>query len=75
MPKDKPVLLISGGLDPVGHQGEDVAALYDTYRALGMHNVSLVICEEDRHEILNETDRTAVYEQIGIWLEERNGSE
>ena len=72
MPTDKPVLLISGGLDPVGHQGEDVAALYDTYRELGMNRVSLILCEEDRHEILNETDRRAVYQQIGKWLEERN---
>ncbi len=70
MPKDLPILLISGGKDPVGHQGEDVAALCDLFREIGMEQVALIICEEDRHEILNETDRQAVFQQIEQWLGE-----
>lgn len=69
MPKDQPVLLIAGGQDPVGHQGEDVAALYDTFRNLGMEQTTLILCEDDRHEILNETDRQQVFAQIVGWLD------
>lgn len=70
MPKELPMLLIAGGKDPVGHQGEDVAALCDMFREMGMEQVTLIICEEDRHEILNETDRQAVFRQIERWMDD-----
>ncbi len=69
MPKDLPILMIAGGQDPVGHQGEDVAALCDLFREIGMEQVTLILCEEDRHEILNETNRQAVYRQIDQWMD------
>lgn len=69
MPKELPILMIAGGQDPVGHQGEDVAVLCDLFREIGMEQVTLILCEEDRHEILNETDRQAVYRQIEKWMD------
>lgn len=69
MPKELPVLMIAGGQDPVGHEGEDVAILCDIFREMGMEQVTLILCEEDRHEILNETDRQAVYRQIEKWMD------
>lgn len=69
MPKELPILMIAGGQDPVGHQGEDVAALCDLFRNMGMEQVTLILCEEDRHEILNEIDRQAVYHQIDKWMD------
>ncbi len=69
MPKELPVLMIAGGQDPVGHQGEDVAVLCDMFREMGMEQVTLILCEEDRHEILNETDRQGVYRQIEKWMD------
>lgn len=70
IPKKLPVLMIAGGQDPVGHQGEDVAALCDLFREeIGMEQVTLILCEEDRHEILNELDRQAVYSQIEKWMD------
>ena len=41
------------------------------YRDAGIKDVSLKLCENDRHEVLNEQDRQQVYEYIWSWMEER----
>ncbi|MCR5510243.1 MAG: alpha/beta hydrolase [Lachnospiraceae bacterium] len=71
MPKNLPVLLVSGEEDPVGNYGEGVKQVYESYKALGMEDVTLKLYKDDRHEILNETDHDQVYEDILKWIEER----
>lgn len=68
MPKDLPVLIVSGEDDPVGNFGKDPKAVYETFKAVGMKNLDLKLYPNDRHEILNETDKALVYEDIYNWL-------
>ncbi len=65
-----PILVISGELDPVG--GKDaVGKLAAAYRRLEFTDVTEKIFPGDRHEILNENDREAVYAYIAAWLGEK----
>lgn len=69
IPKDLPLLLVAGTEDPVGHYGKDVPKLGARYQRLGIQDVSVKLYPGDRHEILNETDRAAVYDDISRWIE------
>ena len=68
--KTLPVLFTSGAEDPVGNFGKGVRKGYEKYRAAGIQDVSLRLYTGDRHEILNETDREQVYQDLLEWLEE-----
>lgn len=57
IPKDLPLLLVSGAEDPVGSFGKGVEAVQDQHRQCGIRDVRMKLYEGDRHEILNETDR------------------
>lgn len=70
IPKTLPVLFTSGAEDPVGNFGKGVRKVYEKYRAAGIQDVSLRLYTGDRHEILNETDREQVYQDLLEWLEE-----
>ena len=69
IPKALPLLLTAGAQDPVGNFGKSVSELYEIYQKAGIQDVSLKLYENDRHEILNETDRQDVYGDIAAWLE------
>lgn len=68
--KDLPVFFVAGADDPVGNFGKGVRKVYEKYKAAGMKKVDIKLYRDDRHEILNETDRGQVYEDIYLWLEE-----
>lgn len=68
MPPELPVLFASGAEDPVGNYGKGVKAVYQAFLDLGMKNVRLKLYENDRHEILNETDKLKVYDDIYLWI-------
>lgn len=68
MQKDVPLFLVSGADDPVGGLGEGVKKVYDKFQASGIKDVTYKLYETDRHEILNETDKEKVYEDICAWL-------
>ena len=70
-PKELPLLVISGAKDPVGDFGKGVTAVYEKFKAAGIKDVSLKLYEDGRHEILNETNRQEVYEDILQWLADR----
>jgi alpha-beta hydrolase superfamily lysophospholipase len=71
IPKDLPVFCISGELDPVG-VNEGVMALVNRYKdELGLSDVSYRIYPGARHEILNETNRDEVHDDIVAWLNAR----
>ena len=56
LPKELPVLLVSGADDPVGNMGKGVKKLAAYYRKQGMKNLRMVLFENSRHEFLNERD-------------------
>lgn len=66
--KDLPIYLFSGKLDPVGMQGKSVRWLVQTYKSLGIEDVTLKLYEGGRHEMLNEINREEVISDIVSWL-------
>lgn len=71
IPEDLPILLVSGGDDPIGDFGKGVEKAARQLQDAGLSDVTLRLFEGDRHEILNETNRDQVYEEIGAWCRER----
>lgn len=68
MPKELPVLFVSGADDPVGDYGKGVNKACRSFMDVGMENVQMKLYSDDRHEILNETDRENIYEDIYLWI-------
>lgn len=68
MPKDLPVLFVAGKEDPVGDYGQGVEKAYRSFQDIGMKNVRMKLYEGDRHELLNESVRKKVYEDIYQWI-------
>ncbi len=59
IPKDLPIILLSGDKDPVGDMGEGVKKLYNIYKSLGF-NVNMKLYKDARHKILSELNRDEV---------------
>ena len=74
IPKDLPILIVSGDDDPVGQLGKGVKKTYNAFVKAGIRDVSCKLFENDRHEILNETDRQDVYAYLYDWLEKHSGT-
>ena len=70
MPRELPVLFISGEKDPVGGFGKGVRTVEKLFRETGMRSVECRLYPEDRHELLNEVDRQEVYEDILDWIKQ-----
>lgn len=70
IPKTLPTYIVSGTGDPVGDYGRGVRRAYDSLKAVGMKNVKLKLYEGGRHELLNETNRDEIMEDIYGWLKE-----
>ncbi len=68
IPKDLPLLIISGEEDPIGEYGKVPKELYDTYLKLGLTKVQLKLYNGARHEVLNETNKKEVYEDLKNWV-------
>ncbi len=68
--KNLPILFVSGKDDPVGDLGKGVARVYRRFKRAGIKEVDCVLYPNDRHEVLNETDKSKVYKRIAAWLKE-----
>lgn len=68
MNKDMPIFFVSGEDDPVGSFGKGVKKSYDMAKDAGVKDVSIKLYPKDRHEILNETDRENVYQDLYDWI-------
>lgn len=66
--KNLPILFISGKNDPVGNFGKGVLESFNLYKKAGLKNVSVKFYENKRHEVLNETNRYEVYDDIVYWI-------
>lgn len=71
IPKQLPLLMLSGAADPVGDYGRAVEKVYESYLEHGLQNVQMKLYENDRHELLNETDREMAYGDIYRWILQR----
>jgi alpha-beta hydrolase superfamily lysophospholipase len=69
IPKDLPVYLASGSLDPVGEKGRGPQRVADQLTRLGVRDVTVRLWPDARHEILNETNRDEVMDDFVEWLD------
>lgn len=68
VPKSLPVLMLSGLEDPVGDYGVGVKKAYSSIAASGVKNINLKLYQFNRHELLNEPDKTTVMQDIYDWI-------
>lgn len=69
VPKDKPILLISGDMDPVGDYGRGIMDIYDKLIATNHSKAQIKLYSLARHEILNEINKDEVYEDLLSYIE------
>lgn len=63
-----PIYFISGEEDALGDYGEGIKKLYSMYSKAGYSNMKFRILSNCRHEVLNEVDKTYIFEAISEWL-------
>lgn len=69
IPKDLPVLFITGEKDIVSQNAATVHDLEARYKANGMTDVSGIYYPDARHELLNEINRDSVQQDVLAWIE------
>ena len=69
MDPDIPVYFFSGDRDPVGSMGKGVRTVEKLFREAGCRDVTVKLYPGGRHEMLNETNRQEVMEDLLAWLE------
>ncbi len=72
LPRELPVLLLSGELDPAIRFGADTRNLHLKYQRCGLDKTEMRLFEGGRHEMLNERNKTEVWAHILRWI--RNNS-
>lgn len=65
---DLPVLLMSGDADPIAGGGALIETVAQRYRDAGLHDVTVRLYPQARHEIFNETNRDEVTRELIDWL-------
>lgn len=68
VPENLPVLLFSGEKDPVG-SGDGVNKVAKQLRAAGVKQVDVKLYPDGRHEMFNELNREAVWQDVAAWVE------
>lgn len=68
VPKDLPILILSGADDPVGQKGEGPVKTFQAFQAAGITDVTLDLFDGARHELQNETCKDEVTAEIVEWL-------
>ncbi|MFT7684140.1 MAG: alpha-beta hydrolase superfamily lysophospholipase [Moritella dasanensis] len=68
IPNKLPIYIFSGDKDPVGLQGKGVLALEQHIRANGCANVQCKLYPDGRHEMLNESNANAVFNDVTDWV-------
>lgn len=71
MDKTLPVLFVSGAKDPVGNMSRGVLACIDAFKRSGLRSISIKLYPDGRHEMLNESNKDEVYQDILAWLQAR----
>lgn len=68
VPKNLPIFLISGDMDPVGNYGKGIREVERRLRNEHLTDLTVKLYKDDRHELINETDREIVFEDILKWI-------
>ncbi|CAM3404816.1 alpha/beta hydrolase [Pseudostreptobacillus hongkongensis] len=68
--QDLPILLISGGKDPLGNFGKGIEKLDGIMKSEGL-NTTVIIYDGSRHELLHELNKEEVMNDILKWIESK----
>ncbi len=68
IPKNLPILFISGSLDPIGTKSLGVKAMIKRLTKYGLSELTSIFYENARHEIFNEINRDEVFKDLIEWL-------
>ncbi len=68
IPKELPVMLLSGAKDPVGKMGVGVRQVFEQLKAVGVSDIEINLIPDARHETLNETNRNEVEKLCLDWM-------
>lgn len=68
IPDSLPLLLASGAQDPVCDRGEGTERAAELLRESGLHDLTVRIYEEDRHDLLHEVDRDRIQAELLDWI-------
>jgi alpha-beta hydrolase superfamily lysophospholipase len=68
VPKELPILFISGSADPVGGPENLITKLYKTYKFMEIKDLELKLYPKARHEILLELNKEEVISDCLNWL-------
>lgn len=68
IPRKLPILLISGDCDPVGEMGKGVKRVYNSFKRLGLSDVTMKLYHGARHELIHETNKEEVFTDIASWV-------
>lgn len=68
IPSNLPIYIFGGDKDPVGRMGKGIPALAKKLQQTGHTQVSHKLYKDGRHEMLNETCKQQVYNDISEWL-------
>lgn len=68
IPKDLPILFISGELDPIGENSKGVKKAVNLYKKSGIKDVKCKIYLGDRHELINEKNKEEIYSDVLEWI-------
>lgn len=71
VPHKLPIYLFGGDKDPVGRLGKGIPALAQKLRQTGHDNVTTKLYKDGRHEMLNETCKEQVYNDINTWIHQQ----
>ncbi len=70
IPRNLPMLFVSGADDPVGNYGKGVKQAVRTVQKAGVRDVTMKLYPGGRHEILNDREHEEVYEDVLSFYEE-----
>ncbi|MHA1150133.1 MAG: serine aminopeptidase domain-containing protein [Promethearchaeota archaeon] len=68
IPKDLPLYVFAGKLDPVSRRTKDIEPLLKRYFSYGIREVAVKFYEAGRHEMFNEINRDEVIKDLVDWL-------
>ena len=69
IPEELPMFLVGGKEDPVGNYGTDVRWAYFLLVLARIKNIKYKIYDNSRHELLNDTEKDIVTEDIYNWIQ------
>ncbi len=71
IPKDLPMLIFSGDMDPIGNNGKGIQKVVQQYKKNGLNNIEYKLFTNGRHEMLNEVNKDEVYTFVFDWIQKQ----